>query len=107
MTSPPHPHPPQLSDKGTSPQSGVWGARFKDLHPLVGGRVGLLGTTYPEKKAPSWADRSTVTAPHRGRGGGGWFLFLGLFFFCNEPCGDGQGGVRCGAVAGGAHMEEG
>lgn len=43
-----------------------------------GGQSGPAGHDDPEKKAPSLADRSTVTAPHRG---GKWFLYSGLFFF--------------------------
>lgn len=46
--------------------SRVWtlGTHFKDLRPLGGWR-GPAGHNCPEEKALSWADESTVTAPHR------------------------------------------
>lgn len=87
--------PPQLPDNGTSTESGVWGLISK-ASVLWGAQGGLAGHRCPEERALSWADGSTVTAPHRG---GKRFPFSS--FSCYRPCRAGQGGVRCGAVAGG------
>lgn len=64
--------------------------------PCTGGQMGPGGNSYPEKKALSWADRSTVIAPHRGAK---WFPFSGLFFFfffATGPVGMGRVGSGVG-----------
>lgn len=63
----------------------------------MGGWRGPAGHHCPEERALSRADGSTVIAP---RSGGKRFPFSSPSF-CDRPCRDGQGGVRCGAVAGG------
>lgn len=54
------------------------GGSFQRPPCTGGGEMGPAGHSYPEKKALSWADRSTVNTPHRGAK---WFPFSGLFFF--------------------------
>lgn len=85
--------PLQPLDKGASPQSGVWGLISKtSVRRGVGGE-GPAGHDYPEEKALSWADRSTVTAPHRA---GKWFCF-----FATGPAGMGRVGSGVGQELGG------
>lgn len=56
--------------------------------------MGPAGHSYPEKKALSWSDRSTVNTPHRGAK---WFPFSGLFFFfAKGPAGMGRVGSGVG-----------
>lgn len=72
--------------------SGVWslGAHFKGLGPLGGWR-GPAGHHCPEERVLSWADGSTVTAPHRG---GKRFPFSS--FFATGPAGLGRVGSGVG-----------
>lgn len=77
--------------------SGVWslGAHFKGLCPPGGWRE-PAGHCCPEERALSWADGSTVTAPHRG---GKRFPFSSLFFFfffATGPAGLGRVGSGVG-----------
>lgn len=89
-----HQGPQQPSNKGTCPESWVWGLISK-----AGGGGWQLRACWallPRGKDPKLGWRIHSDCPPQG-----WKTVTPLMLFCDRPCGAGQGRVRCGAVTAG------